>query len=309
MARCADPVRCVTQANPILAKLRYTVAMVTRASVCAAMILAPLAASCGSSPTQVETPPSEPTDAFYRREAALPGETPPTRWNDRQPARTFDTSLRPWAVQARLPTPYLFRVTRHHQPWAGRIYDEADMVFGFGSLQPIQPQSITALVQSSNNDDAVRLTLGGWARSHASPPELVADIYDAPIIRTAAGVEVKERPNSSQFYRSAPNGQIDGQPIALHCGPEQCRAELAIPPTSISPPPPAVDPTVDGGIRLSVEFHRRRLEDWPEVRRKSLCFAALSIIGFRFERAFANGWQACRDVARQWPVAISPHQR
>lgn len=282
--------------------------MVTRASVYAAMMLAPIVASCGASPTPVETPLSEPTDAFYHREAGLPGETPPTRWHDRQPARTFDTSLRPWAVQARLPTPYLFRVTRNHQPWAGRIYDKADMVFSFGSLQPIQPQSITAMVQSSNDDDAVRLALGGWARSYSLPPEIHANIYNAPIIRTAEGVEVKEGPNSSQFYRSAPNGQIDGQPVVLHCGSERCRAELAIPPTSISPTPPAVDQTADGGIGLNVDFPRRHLDDWPEVRRKSLCFAALSIIGFRFERAFTNGRQECRDVARRWPVAISPHQ-
>lgn len=257
-----------------------------------------MVAACGSNSPPREAQ-SDPTDAFYKPERFFPGEKPSKRWHSRKPAFFFETTLRPWAVRASFPSPYLFRITRLHQPWADRIYDKVELAFRPDDTSPIAVNSIAEFVALADDRDAVRLTMGGWTTSFSLPPSEQAKLLTGRIVRDEQGITVIERPYSRTHYRSSPVGELNGSPATISCGPRDCDVDLALPAGWIGSPAVVRDGAEGAGregLQLRIEFHASRLAEWSKLRQDSLCLAQLALAKSAVKRSTRWGSRACKTV-------------
>jgi len=265
-----------------------------------AILCALLLAGCGGENTKAPEPPSDPTDAFYPKPVPFVVVNPPYRWHDRQPGRWFETTLRPWNAKARVPTAYLYHVTRNYQPWAKQIYDVARLYLDIDTLAPTQG---TIGWLGPNDKSALEIELGGWSQTGARNAKLyVSIVHSARIVESQPDRTVIEEGKNWHKYllNGAGEANADGNPVEINCVREMCDATLALIPEWTGASMLSGESSRLGkstaGIALHISFDKSRLKEWPEIRRKAICFAAIGISDFSFEKAFPGHKNACSDV-------------
>src|SRR5690606_3830848 len=126
-------------------------------------------------------------------------------------------------------------------------------------------------------------------------PETVAKIYRAKIDRSSDHTIVEA--SHDYHYFTGIRGHLDGRPLMLECWSRICTATLVISPSFLgltAKPGEGVDPSA--GSALVISFHPWRISVWPQIRRKSVCFAALSIDDVRMGAISLGVPHACDDV-------------
>lgn len=254
--------------------------------------------SAGADP-QVDSR-SEAPDLFYQPASTkVRTDSLRSRWHRSNSVHWFETKLRPTAMRARLPTAYLRMVTHNHQPWAEAVWDEAYAGFKLPAVTPLAPEKATRW-RSDFQPDEVVLELGGFSQSNVPIIDTFSAVHKTRV-RTVGNYRVTQDGKRTIYEFGDPRRRdLDGSPIAIECRVALCSVQLTIPPALASAEPLAGRAPSGGnfGSRLGVFFHRSRLADWPEIRRKSICFAGLSISGFSFDSVFKGTPTPCVDVRK-----------
>lgn len=260
-----------------------------------------LLAACGGAAQEPE-PPSDPTDYFYRNQDLEGITNPPIRWQQREPGRLFETTLRPTALRGALPSTYLSRITRNYQPWAEQIYDVADVSFDYFDITPLPPErGIGWGILGTERRNEILIDLGGYATSYALEPQALANLRKGTIETRGHHTVVVADLGGDEYFFSAPDASnLDGQPVWVECYRWKCEAALTIPQemAGLNPLHEGRSAPVRGttGARLAITFHPDLIDDWPEVRRKAVCFAALSIPDLDADLIEPAGRLRCDDL-------------
>lgn len=261
-------------------------------AVSAALVLA----GCGEAPKEPERP-SDPTDYFYRSKAVEGSRYPPIRWHEREPGRLFETTLRPTALQGAFPTAYLTRITRNDQAYAKRIYDVASGGFYLSDLSPLPPEKGTRWRSDLERNEVV-FEIGGWSRSGALEPQKLAELYKGRIEARGGHTVIVTEGHHWHFFTAPAASNLDGQAVAVECWKHLCAAELTIPQELAGLPSmrEGAQPGRTIGAQLAIVFHPDRIDDWPEIRRKAVCFATFSIPKLDTAKIAPIGGLRCNDV-------------
>lgn len=261
------------------------------------VLLAGLALAGCEEPAKEPEPPSDPTDYFFRWKG-LEGITyPPIRWHEQKPGRLFETSLRPTEMVGALPTAYLSRITRNYRPWAKRIYDVAYGSFDLATMSPLLPEK--GIGSSNLEGNEIQVEIGGWSRSTGDHPRWLAKIQKGHMETRGHDIFVTDRGASYHYFTDSMASDLDGRPVVIECGKVVgCKADLTVP-QEIAGLPPMREGELPGrsiGARLAIAFHSDRVDDWPEIRRKAVCFVAFSIPKLDTSKIAPIGNLRCNDV-------------
>lgn len=242
--------------------------------------------------------PSDPTDYFYREKGVEGVVYPPIRWHQREPGRLFDTSLRPTDMRGAFPTTYLSRITRNDQAYSKRIWDVVYISFQIPNVSPIPVRASDGL-GSNISENEVRLQVGGWSRSDGAHPRWLGKIYKGHMETRGHDIFVEDRGRSFHYFTAPEASDLDGRPVVVECMKVVgCQADLTIPQemAGLQPMREGELPGRSIGARLAIAFHSDRIDDWPEIRRKAICFAAFSIPKLDAEKIEPRGQLHCNDV-------------
>ena len=242
--------------------------------------------------------PSDPTDYFYREKGLEGIVYPPIRWHQREPGRIFETTLRPTDMRGSFPTFYLSRITRHDQAYSKRIYDVVYIGFQLSTASPLLVQTSDRL-GSKVSESEVRLQIGGWSQSNYTHPRWLGKIYKGHIETRGYDIFVEDGGRSYHYYTAPDASDLNGRPIVVECMKVVgCEADLTIPQEMAGLPPMRDEelPQNSIGAGLVIAFHSNRIDDWPEIRRKALCFAAFSISKLDAEQIAPRKRLRCNDV-------------
>lgn len=276
---------------------KQTIAAQVLRSLIAGTLVTVLAA-CRKPENEPERP-SDPTDYFYRFEQASRQSKPPIRWNEREPGRLFVTTLRPSEMKGEFPTPYLTRITRNDQAWSKRIYDVVYGGFDLSNLSPLPPEKGTRWRSDLKRNEIV-WEIGGWSRSGATNPQMLVKIYGGRIERRGDLRMVVTDKGRSWHYFTAPDASdLDGRAVSVECWQRVgCSARLTIP-QEMAGLPPLREGAMAGstiGAKLEIFFHVDNIHNWPEIRRKAVCFAAFSIPKLNTTKIAPVSHLNCHDV-------------
>lgn len=270
--------------------------------------IALLSTAACSAPERDPEPVGEPADLFYvpsdtRANHARDSGQKITRPNvhDRVPYRQFETTLRPFDMSARLPTAYLDNITRRHQPWAKRIYDVATIAFDYATLEPLAQLEGLGYRDVAGNDVVIKI--GGYSSSKAYiSPEDAADIFRTSVIHGDDHVTVSSFGYVKHYFEDSRRSHLDGRPLIADCwggGAQFCHTNLVFPPSFLQNQNGNHSEWRDGeGVGIEISFHPSLLPEWPEIRRKSACFALSSIIDIDKQKVFPRDDASCADVEK-----------
>jgi hypothetical protein len=248
-------------------------------------------------PVKKPEPPSDPTDYFFRWRGLEGAVYPPIRWHERKPGRLYETTLRPTEMAGVFPTAYLSRITRNYQPWAERIYDVAYGGFDLTAMSPLPPEK--GISSSNLVGNEVQIEIGGWSRSTGDHPRWLGKIYKGHMETRGHDIFVEDGGRSFHYFTAPEASDLDGRPVVVECMKVVgCKADLTVP-QEIAGLPPMREGELPGrsiGARLAIAFHSDRVDDWPEIRRKAVCFAAFSIQKLDAEKIAPRGRLRCSDV-------------
>lgn len=254
-------------------------------------------AGCQEAPKEPRRP-SDPTDYFYREKGVEGVAYPPIRWHQREPGRLFDTTLRPTDMRGAFPTAYLSRITRNDQAYSERIWDVVYIKFQIPAVSPIPARASDSL-GSNVSENEVRLQVGGWSRSSGAHPRWLGQIYKGHMETRGHDIFVEDRGRSVHYFTAPEASDLDGRPVMVECMKVVgCQADLTIP-QEMAGLPPMREGELPGrsiGARLAIAFHSDRIDDWPEIRRKAVCFAAFSIPRLDAENIAPRRELRCNDV-------------
>lgn len=262
-----------------------------------ALLIVSAVAGCQKAPEESRRS-SDATDYFYYEKGVEGTVYPEIRWHRREPGRLFDTTLRPTDMQGSFPTSYLSRITRNDQAYSKRIYDIAYINFHLPDTSPISPQTSDRL-GSTVSENEVRLEIGGWSQSDGTHPRWLSQIYRGHMETRGHDIFVEDRGLSFHHFTVPEASDVDGRPVVVECMKVVgCQANLTIP-QEMAGLPPMREGELPGrsiGARLAIAFHSDHIGDWPEIRRKAVCFAVFSIPKLDAERIAPIKRLRCNDV-------------
>ena len=265
-------------------------------------------AAAGVSACRPAPPPlpdrSEATDAFYRSPDMLHQKHPALRLHEREPARRFRSSLRPWPIEGAFPTAYLGRVTRNEQSYGKVIYDIVYLGFDRVSMQPLPPERAAGFGAFPANRAEVLLQVGGWTRP-IQPWSIapMAGIYRARIMENGRGHRSFATGSGRiiHFLSDPDRGDLAGQPLLVDCWSHLCRTSLTVPMAGHRGETPRASSAPDqaGGLSISEEFHPAQFAHWADIRRKAICLVADAVPALRLSDGDGPvSASTCADVRR-----------
>ena len=268
--------------------------------------IALLSTAACSAPEREPEPVGEPADLFYvpldphtnfAQDSAR--KTTKPHIHDRMPYRLFETTLRPFDMSARLPTAFLDSITHRYQPWANRIYDVATIAFDHDTLEPLPQLEGRGYRDVAVNEVVIKM--GGYNSSKAYiSPEDAADIFRTTVTYGDDHVTVTSSGYVKHYFEDSQRSHLDERPLIVDCwggSAQHCRTSLVFPPSFLRNQDGDHDEWRDGeGVGIEISFHPSLLPQWPEIRRKSACFALSSIVDAEKVKVFPRGTTPCADV-------------
>jgi hypothetical protein len=253
---------------------------------------------CQKTPEQ-PSQANDDTDMFFKWEFPNVTESPPIRWHERQPARLFATTLRPTRMHGLFPTAYLSRIRRNYQPWAERIYDEVQGGFDLKTMSPLPPEK--GLGSYGLVGHEIQIEIGGWSRSGDPHPRWLAQLYKGHMKSEEHDIFVADDGWAYRHFTEPDVANLDGQPVTVKCAKVVgCAADLTIPQqlVKLPPMPGRKTPGRSTGALLAIAFHSERIGDWPEIRRKAVCFATFAVADLDVAKIAPIARLRCDDVRK-----------
>jgi hypothetical protein len=218
----------------------------------------------------------------------------------RDPGRLIKTPLRPSLMRAKIPSAYLVSIIHPWGPYAKQVWDFAHFDF---NLNTLAPAPATDFIGVNKGGRTIGISLGGWSAAYRYLAKRPA--IDGAKILSSSPQEVIWKYGTDQKHTlySRDMVEIDGTPIVISCS-KICNARLTITPDMAGLP--VKEPRGEGygpeGVALEVSFDARLLPQWRDIRIKAICFAAFSIVGFKYEGLEQS--PACVAVKRAIAAAL-----